>query len=102
MPEIGDKVFFKDGPTGHPQSSFVVGQTSRSWYMSANARWAGCDPQVLARHALRHEKKEVIFITEEQFAITRWADDNRSRIHSAIWRLTPEQLKKIAEIVDTP
>lgn len=101
MPEIGDKVFFKNGPNGQAQQSFVVGQTSRSWYVSSgqNPWWAG-DKQQMARHGLRYEKKEVIFVTQEQFQLEDWAAKHRSSIQGQIWRVSAEQLKKIAEIIE--
>lgn len=100
MPEIGDKVFFKNGPTGHAQQAFIVGQTSRSWYMSASQNpWWASEPKQLARLALRYEKKEVLFIDEEMFALENWAASHRISIQSQIWRISAEQLKQVAAII---
>lgn len=102
MPQIGEQVFYKNGETGYPQKGYIVGETKRSWYMhhAPDPWWAReRDSEKMRLHGTRYEKKALIFVTAEDYALSLWAHENRNSIQSQIWRITPEQLKQVAVII---
>lgn len=100
MPEIGDKVFYIAGQNGYPQTNYIVGSSARSWFMSSNpSPWWAADVSAMRRNGLRYDKKEITFVTEDVYILGRWASQHRANIQRAIWNITPEKLKTVAEII---
>lgn len=100
MPQIGEQVFYRNGENGYPQKGFIVGETKRSWYMhhAPDGWWIGNQEEV-RRHGTRYEKKELMFVTSEDYALSVWAHENRNAIVGQIWRISAEQLKQVAAII---
>lgn len=100
MPQIGEQVFYKNGPNNYPQKRYIVGENRRSWYMhrDKNIWWAG-DKAQMRQYGNRYEKNAVVFIAEEEYVLSVWAQDNRGDIQRLIWRITPEQLRQVAAII---
>lgn len=100
MAQIGEQVFYKNGASGYPQKGFIVGETKRSWYMHhAPDPWWARNMEKMRLHGTRYEKKELVFVTSEDYALAVWAHENRNAIQSQIWRISAEQLKQVAAII---
>jgi hypothetical protein len=86
---VGDTIYIKESESSWIHRWNFVGETSRSWLVGAT--W----------NPTKYAKNKTVFVTEADFNEQIWANKNRHKISTEVshYKVTPEQLRKIAEII---
>lgn len=99
MAEIGETIYYRRDSRDFVQKAILYGETSRSWLIGQEDAWWRDNPEAIAKYATKLPKKESKFESKEAYGLSLWASKNRWQIRERVNFATPEQLKKVAEVI---
>ena len=99
MPQIGEVFYYRRSHNHFVQKSVLLGESSRRWMIGAGNEWWAKDAEKIPKFATKLPKKTTLIETAESYELSKWASTERWKIREKIDSCTPEQLKKVAEII---
>ena len=99
MPEIGETIYYRRDSREFVQKAIIYGETSRSWLIGQEKEWWNGDPESIQKYATKLPKKEIMFADAAAYELSLWASKNRWKIREQVNFASPEQLKKVAEVI---